>query len=206
MGKWSIISMLKGVYVKLKRRMMAYRMVSSFRPTRLFVLTVIVPLIAIIIFIMFDSPNSIQSRFNPESQWIPFYASYLGGIFGGIISGGLTLGGVYLTIRHQNKLLNKEKAAKMSYICRKMENELKILDKLIEDTNEFSDSGLLHEVERCAKRLLGVIADNTKYINDALGIMYIPMNVGLLHAEREKAPFLGLSSHLIVMEISKGCV
>lgn len=38
----------------------------------------------------------------------------------------------------------------------------------------------------------------------ALGIMYIPMNEGLHLPEIEKAPFLGLSCYLIVIDISNG--
>ena len=38
----------------------------------------------------------------------------------------------------------------------------------------------------------------------ALGIMYTPMNEGLHLPEIEKAPFLGLSCYLIVIDISNG--
>lgn len=41
---------------------------------------------------------------NKGNEWIGFHASYLGAIVGGIISGGLTLGGVFLTIKNQQKI------------------------------------------------------------------------------------------------------
>lgn len=162
--------------------MVVYMKLLPLRITRPFILTVIVLLLAIILFIMFASPDMIQSRFKPTSQWIPFYASYLGGIFGGIISGALTLGGVYLTIRHQNKLLNQEKVAKMSYIYRRMKTEVEILNLLIEHKHRLSDSEILYEVGLCAERLLGVIADNTKYImeTDFVFITHIDLITDLL--------------------------
>lgn len=51
---------------------------------------------------------------NQDNIWIGFHSSYLGGIFGGIISGALTLGGVYLTIKNQEKTKMKDEFPKMS--------------------------------------------------------------------------------------------
>lgn len=51
-----------------------------------------------------------------NNDWIGFHSSYLGGILGGIISGSLTLGGVYLTIKNQeDKEYKKELSVRFLY-------------------------------------------------------------------------------------------
>lgn len=110
------------------------------------------------------SPILIDYVVKSNSQWITFYSSYLGGIFGGIVSGSLTLGGVYLTIRHQNKLLNQEKFSKINYVCRKLSQEFEDLNRTIEDSDYANVYDHVNKIRQHAEKLLEIIDANNKYI------------------------------------------
>lgn len=110
------------------------------------------------------SPILIDSRVNPNSQWVAFYASYLGGIFGGVVSGSLTLGGVYLTIRYQNKLLNQEKAAKFDYVFRDLEPRFWTLNEFVKNTAGLSTDRQIQRVQAAAIMFLKHIKENRHII------------------------------------------
>lgn len=111
----------------------------------------------IAIIIMIGSPYIIFFVVKSDPQSIGFFASYLGGIFGGIVSGGLTLGGVYLTIKHQNKVLKLENGAKISYVFFKLISRLKSLDKMVENKMKWDEISRAENIRESAQDMLKII-------------------------------------------------
>lgn len=111
--------------------------------------------IAIIMVIV--SPYIIFFVGKSDAQSIGFFASYLGGIFGGIVSGGLTLGGVYLTIQHQKEVLTQENAAKISYVFGKLISRLKSMNALVENKMRWDDISRAEDIRESAQDMLKII-------------------------------------------------
>jgi hypothetical protein len=111
----------------------------------------------IAIIMMIVSPYIIFFVVKSDAQSIGFFASYLGGIFGGIVSGGLTLGGVYLTIQHQNKVLRLENAAKISYVFGKLNSRLKSMNTLVENKMKWDEISRAEDIRESARDMLKII-------------------------------------------------
>ena len=118
----------------------------------------------IAIIMMIVSPYIIFFVVKSDAQGIGFFASYLGGIFGGIVSGGLTLGGVYLTIQHQNKLLKREKAEKFGYVYGKLISRFWSLNASLENERNLSEVELVDSIRRSASSFRIVIEENMHII------------------------------------------
>ncbi|MFI8688536.1 hypothetical protein [Rossellomorea sp. NPDC077527] len=71
--------------------------------------------------LMFDGPFTVKGT---EESWISFFGSFWGAILGGIISGGLTLIGVYLTISRQRETDFENKYPKMALKGNKIEERI----------------------------------------------------------------------------------
>ena len=107
--------------------------------------------------ILLGSPFLIYFGVENNVPWIGFFASYLGGIFGGIVSGGLTFGGVYLTIRHQKEVLTLENAAKISYVFRKLNSRLKSLNVVVENKVKWDEISRAEDIRESAQDMLKII-------------------------------------------------
>ena len=136
----------------------------------------------LIVLIMIFSPFAIYFIVKSEVEWLGFFASYLGGIFGGIISGGLTLGGVYLTLEHKDNLARQENAEKISYVLGKLTWKFITLNDLI-DKNEkqLSTVEQVKEIRKYANIFLKTIDDNRHVAgSDLKFIKHIEFLTGLL--------------------------
>lgn len=159
----SNLVLVEGVVELRKRLKVGWLIRKEIIVKRIIIIGIIISSI-IVVGALIASPILIEYIVKSDSQWIAFYASYLGGIFGGIVSGSLTLGGVYLTIRHQNKLLSQEKFSKINYICRKLSKEFRNLNRTIEDSEYASVHDQVDKIRQHAEKILEIINDNNKYI------------------------------------------
>ncbi len=116
--------------------------------------------------IMIGSPFLIYFGVNNNIQWVGFFASYLGGIFGGIVSGGLTFGGVYLTIQHQNKLLNQEKVERFSYVYGKFLPRFWSLQEAVENDRQLSLSEQVENIRNSASEFQKIIEENMEIMKN----------------------------------------
>lgn len=121
---------------------------------------------AIAAIIMIGSPFLIYFGVKNNIQWIGFFASYLGGIFGGIVSGGLTFGGVYLTIQHQNNLLNREKVERFSYVYGKFLPHFWSLQVAVENDRQLSLSEQVESIRNSASEFQKIIEANMEIIKN----------------------------------------
>lgn len=69
-------------------------------------------------------------KVSESNQWVGFFASYAGGILGGIISGSITLLGVVMTINENRKKDEIESYAKKRYHADKVIDQLKHLNSI----------------------------------------------------------------------------
>lgn len=119
----------------------------------------------IAIIIMIGSPYIIFFVVKSDPQSIGFFASYLGGIFGGIVSGGLTLGGVYLTIRHQKELLKQDRAEKIRYVYRKLNAQFRKLNAEVNNDRQWLPHDQAENIRQSARSLLSTIEANMDVIH-----------------------------------------
>ncbi|MCH7322899.1 hypothetical protein LZ480_13540 [Solibacillus sp. MA9] len=109
----------------------------------------------------------VMDKVELNNHWVGFFSSYLGGIFGGIISGALTLGGVYLTIKAQekkdyintysSKILNVHK-------IKKELNTLPILENFIEKESFLALQNLTNNINNKSPYILEYAAQvDTKF-------------------------------------------
>ena len=115
--------------------------------------------------ILVGSPFLIYFGVKSNVQWIGFFASYLGGIFGGIVSGGLTLGGVYLTIRHQKELLKQDRAEKIRYVYRKLNGQFRKLIAEVNNDRQWLPHDQAENIRQSARSLLSTIEANMDVIH-----------------------------------------
>jgi len=84
-----------------------------------------------------------------SNDWIGFHASYIGAIFGGIISGVLTLGGVFLTIKNQEKKEKQNRFPKVSlnmdFVIEKMQ-DITLIERLLKRKDYHNAIKLSEEV------------------------------------------------------------
>ncbi|WEA41350.1 hypothetical protein [Lysinibacillus fusiformis] len=102
-----------------------------------------------------------------NNHWVGFFSSYLGGIFGGIISGALTLGGVYLTIKAQEKkdYINTY-SSKIFYVhkIKKELDTLPILKNFIEKESFLALQNLINNINNKSPHILEYAAQvDTKF-------------------------------------------
>lgn len=120
---------------------------------------------------MFVSPMNFFAPKGVEidNQWIGFFASYLGGILGGIISGSLTLAGVYLTIKHQKKLLDEAKYKKIKYVMNHLKSRFINWNRLFieKEKLELSDGKKIKKIQDNATSFLKTIDEHRKQIMEA---------------------------------------
>lgn len=118
------------------------------------------------IVIMISFPFIIGFRFKLDAQWIGFFSSYSGGIFGGIVSGGLTLGGVYLTVLLQRRLLVQEKFKKIGYVYAKLIPRFWSLNVAIQNEREMNLTDQINYIKSMANNFIKIIEDNMHIIKD----------------------------------------
>ncbi|WP_107949979.1 hypothetical protein [Lysinibacillus parviboronicapiens] len=88
--------------------------------------------------------------------------AFVGTIFGGIISGGLTLIGVKLTIKDQRRVMSQEKVDKAKYIYKKILPTMVTLDFRINDET-YLDSSL---ITRDAKTFNEIINEHSAMLKE----------------------------------------
>lgn len=119
---------------------------------------------AAIIFFAFPFLIGFRVHVKIDDQWIAFFSSYAGGIFGGIVSGALTLGGVYLTLQHQNKLAKQEKAEKFDYTYMKIRPYFWSLDVAVRNDRMLNTADQIKNIRSIADEFKNTIYSNLNII------------------------------------------
>jgi len=114
-----------------------------------YIISILLFIISIPIFLNWFINLEVQYKVASENDWIGFHASYLGGILGGIISGSLTLGGVYITIKKQEEKEYKKELTVRFLYSKKINSEL-VLPLIIQSPLEYyfdNGSGEEYKIE-----------------------------------------------------------
>jgi len=115
-------------------------------------ISVTIFIISIIIFPIFV--NYIASadwgfQVSNNSTWIGFYATFIGSVLSGIISGSLTLGGVYLTIKNQEKKTKQNEFPKVSlnmdFVLEKMQ-EVELIENFLKKKEYYHAIGVSEDL------------------------------------------------------------
>ncbi|MEE3806078.1 hypothetical protein V2H29_03845 [Lysinibacillus fusiformis] len=94
-------------------------------------------LIALIpVFLNWLINHEVSYKVARDNDWIGFHASYLGGIMGGLISGLLTLGGVWLTIDNQKKKDSIDRYPKIRMNADEVLEKIRVISNIDKSLNE----------------------------------------------------------------------